>query len=139
LALWFFTANDGATTSGPPVAVPGVPHAGTTPLPDDVRRGNVVIALTDARDRAPAEALAREIAGAPTAELRSAGQAVLVDAAGGGTGVGQSVPECEGAAGGPAPCPTVYAYAPDRAFSTASLDDPALRAFVEYWLGRASG
>jgi hypothetical protein len=127
LALWFFTASDDATTSGPPAAVPGVAAKAPPPHAGDVRRGNVVIVLGDPADEPRAQTLAHEITGAPSEDLRAAGQAVIVE-------VQQDDPRLR--AGGH---PAVLAYARDRSFTTSSVADPNLRAFVEYWLGRAAG
>jgi hypothetical protein len=122
LALWFFTSRDDATTSGPRVAAPGVAWSGAPPHAADVARGNVVLVPADASAAAAAKALARAVGGTPTAELRAAGQAVLVDR--------------------PADAPpagAVVAYAAGRRLGVAAAADPRLRAFVEYWLGRAAG
>jgi hypothetical protein len=121
LALWFFTARDDATTSGPPPAVPGVAATVPARYAADVSRGNVVIATGDAAQRVQARRLASEIAGAPSAALRAAGQAVIVDEA------------------NPGPRGELVAWAQDRRLAAPSADDPHLLAFVEYWLGRAAG
>jgi hypothetical protein len=142
LALWFFTANDGATTSAPAATAPGVASREPTPHPADVRRGDVVIAVRAPSDVAVAQRLAREVAGGPaTPALRATGQAVLVDGPEPRSGSGVAEPECEDAAHRPVACPTIaaVAYAQGRIFTTTSATDPALRGFVEYWLGRASG
>jgi hypothetical protein len=145
-AVWFFTANDDATTSGPAVQEPGVAWTRPPPHAADVRRGNVVLAVTDPAQAPQARALAREIAGPDDGRLRASGQAVIVDAPAAPSKVpaddpvlGTSAGDCRDAAGRTRTCPTVLAYAQGRAFSTTSAADPALRAFVEYWLGRSSG
>jgi hypothetical protein len=146
LAVWFFTAGDDATTGTPVAAVPGEASHATPPFAAEVRRGNVVIALQDRADRAAALRLALDVAGPDSPALRAAGQAVIVDApppTPGGTeiqGLGTSLVTCE-RDGKPARCPplAVIAYAQGRSVAVASVGDPALRSFVEYWLGRAAG
>jgi len=136
--VWFFTANDGATTSGPPAsATPGFAWTQAVPHAADVDRGNVVIVVHDAADVAAARRLADEVAGPATPALRAAGQAVLVDAPA-PSGIA-AVITCRARAGHTIPCPNVAAYARGRILTATSTDDPALRAFVEYWLGRAAG
>jgi hypothetical protein len=117
VALWFFTANDDATTGGPPVQAPGVAATVPSPFAADVRRGNVVL-LVGRGDLGPVRDFATQVAGPANRALRAAGQAVIVvgDARRG-----------------------LVAYAQDRRLAAPSADDPALRAFVEYWLGRSSG
>ena len=135
-AVWFFTANDGATTSGPPVAVPGAIFHGLVPHAADVRRGNVVIVVDDPGAQPAAQLLADEVAGPPSPALLAAGQAVQVDVADGGVA---NLVVCRDREGRKAQCPSLHAYGGDRVLATTSPDDPALRAFVEYWLGRAAG
>jgi hypothetical protein len=139
LALWFFTARDDATTSGPPVAVPGVAATVPPQYAGDVRRGNVVLQVRGGDDDAVRD-LATEIAGPQDPALRAAGQAVVVDAA--RTGVAGPEITCTDQAGATTPCGTgvdLVAWARGRRFAASSVGDPALRAFVEYWLGRSSG
>ncbi len=62
--------------------------------------------------------LAEEIAGPPSQALRDAGQAVLVQS---GTGRGG-----------------IVARAWRRELRAEDPEDPALREFVEYWLGRGT-
>jgi hypothetical protein len=145
LALWFFTANDDATTSAPAAAVPGITSSRPAPDAADVRRGNVVVAVERGEDAAEVRRLAADVAGGPaTPALRAAGQAVIVIAPKspppGTGGTGSADVTCDDRATGKRiACPTIGAYAQGRAFTTTSAADPALRAFVEYWLGRASG
>jgi hypothetical protein len=135
LALWFFTANDGATTSGPPLQAPGEAYGGQAPLPSDLRRGNVVLEVHDSDAFASANALSQDLGDARDAGLRAAGQAVVLTGVAGAGAWSVSEPEirCTG------PCPAVVAYAQGRRLAVRSPRDPALRAFVEYWLGRSAG
>jgi hypothetical protein len=117
-ALWFFTARDDATTSAPPAAAaPGRPFGGPYPDAAAVRRGNVVLLAAPGQLRG-AQALAGDLAGPASPALRDAGQAVLVQ---------------------PGPAPGVDAYAAGRTLRAARADAPALREFIEYWLGRSAG
>jgi hypothetical protein len=140
VALWFFTANDAATTSGPPTQAPGV--AGSVPptYARDVRRGNVVLEVRSG-DAGAVRDFATEVAGPQDPALRAAGQAVVVveDA---GLGVAEPEITCTDQAGATVPCgprADLVAYAQGRRLAVQSPDDPALRAFVEYWLGRSAG
>jgi hypothetical protein len=83
----------------------------------DLRLGNVVLEAPGAQ-RVAADALARDVAGPPDPALRAAGQAVLVRPGSGSA---------------------LVAVAADHALRVASADDPQLREFIEYWLGRAAG
>jgi hypothetical protein len=134
LALWFFTANDGATTSAPVVAPPGQAYDGPAPLTADLRRGNVVLEVADARETAAAGDLAAALGDHRDADLRAAGQAVLVISPG---GLPDALSEPDLRVTGDRP--RVTAYAAGRRLAVRSADDPRLRAFVEYWLGRAAG
>jgi hypothetical protein len=116
-ALLFFTARDDATTSVPEAAAPGQPFRGAAPLPADLRRGNVVV-VADAGNALGAKQVAADVAGPADPALRAAGQAVRV--------------QRSRRAG-------VTAYAEGRALTVSSAADPQLRAFLEYWLGRAAG
>jgi hypothetical protein len=86
---------------------------------------------------AAARRLADEVAGPVTPALRAVGQAVLVDAPVPSTA--EATITCRDRADHDIPCPNVAAYARGRILTTTSTADPALRAFVEYWLGRAAG
>lgn len=122
LALWFFTAQDDATTRAPDAAVPGVTAADPKAWAAELRQGNLVIATTDATTAAAARRLARDVASAPdSADLRAAGQSIRV-----------------ARVLGPLDA-TLVAYAHDRAIAVDAVGDPQLRAFLQYWLGRASG
>ena len=88
----------------------------------ELAQGNLVLSLGDTAGFPAAKRLARDVTGTgESAALYAAGQGIRVVA-----------PE------GPQPSPVV-AYAHDRTITAPSLDDPGLRAFLEYWLGRASG
>jgi hypothetical protein len=120
VALWFFTANDDATTSAPAALAPGTPATDPPAWASELRDGNLLLMAGDATQAGAARALARDVAGADwSPPLRQAGQAIRVVRA-----------------GDPG---TVTAYAHDRTLTTARADDPALRGFLEYWLGRAAG
>jgi hypothetical protein len=92
------------------------------PAPDaDERRlrlGNVVLTYRAPRDAGPLRALAEELAGPADPSLVAAGQAVIVE----------RVPDQAEA---------VVAEAFRRRQTAARPDDPAVRVFAEYWLGRA--
>jgi hypothetical protein len=106
---------------------PGRPAHDPRAFAGELAQGNVVLSVADRRALTAAKRLAREVSGGDDeAALRAAGQAIRVVA-----------PECAGAR-----CPspaTVLAQAHGRAITARSLDDPELRAFLEYWLGRAAG
>jgi hypothetical protein len=141
VAVWFFTANDGATTSGPPVAAPGVAWPVPSQYAGDVRRGNVVLEVRSG-DVDAVRAFAAKVAGPEDPALRAAGQAVLVVVADPGLGIAEPEITCTDQAGATTPCgpvADVVAWAQGRRLEASSPDDPALRAFVEYWLGRAAG
>jgi hypothetical protein len=94
---------------------PGSPRvAGARPV---VGAGNVVLLYSDERETAALRELALDTGGPATAEVRAAGQAVLVVRQ-----PGLRVP--------------VVALTTDRRLDASDPDDPRLRAFVEYWLGR---
>jgi hypothetical protein len=136
LALWFFTARDDATTSGPPVAVPGVAAKVPETYASDVGRGNVVLEVRRG-DPGLVEHFAADVAGPDDPALRSAGQAIVVDSQ---ADVAEPEIQCTGHAGRTIPCPPrvdLVAWAPGRRLAVSTVDDPALRAFVEYWLGRS--
>jgi len=114
--MLILNARDDATVS--PSAGPGVKRAvGARPV---VARGNVVLLYSDERLTSALRSLADDTGGPATPELRAAGQAVLVVRQ-----PGLRVP--------------VVGLATDRRFDARGPDDPGLRAFVEYWLGRDAG
>jgi hypothetical protein len=102
---------------------PGIDSAAPgAPAPDaDGRRlrlGNVVLSYRSPRDAAPLRALADELAGPADPALVAAGQAVIVERA-------------------PRQAEPVVAEAFRRRQTATRGDDPAVRVFAEYWLGRA--
>ena len=106
-------ARDDATVDGS--AGPGVARVeGARPA---VAPGNVVLLYSDERLTAALRDLALDTGGPATPELRAAGQAVLV-----ARQPGLRVP--------------VVGLTSDRRLDARGPDDPRLRAFVEYWLGR---
>ena len=138
LALWFFTANDDATTSAPAAIAPGTRAADPVAWAPELREGNLLVAVADPGQVDAVRRLAREVAGTDwSPQLRQAGQAIRV------LDLERCVREgCDlgerpaGASGEPA---DIMAYAHDRALTTDRASDPRLRAFLEYWLGRAAG
>lgn len=114
-AAAFFISRDEATVprlgqSGPGEARP----AGAEPA---VRPGNVVLLHSDERLTRGLRRLAERTAGPPDPVLAEAGQAVLV----------QRRPNLDVA---------VTAVTATRMLEAAGPSDPALEAFIEYWLGR---
>jgi hypothetical protein len=120
LAVWFFTAGDDATTRAPDAEVPGVASADPRPWTSELRQGNLVLQTSDDPALfATARGLARDIAGADlSSDLLTAGQAIRVVRVENLTS------------------PPVVAYAHDRTITAKTADDPRLRQFLEYWLGR---
>ena len=82
-----------------------------------VRAGNVVLLYSDERLTRRLRELASDIGGSANEALVAAGQAVTVQRQ-----AGLRVP--------------VVAVSAGRRLDAGGPDDPALRAFVEYWLGR---
>jgi hypothetical protein len=113
-------AGHDAPTTDAPAAVPGhaVPAAGQGPPADRrlLAAGDVLVHAGRA-DLAAARALARDVAGPAGPATVQAGQAILV--------------RRSGAAG-------VRAQAAGRELRVAGASDPALRAFLEYWVGRGA-
>lgn len=85
-----------------------------------LKLGNVILTYRRAEDGAVLRALAEETAGPPDPALEEAGAAVLVLRRPNQTA-------------GP-----VVAHAVGRRLVTESADDPRLRQFTEYWLGRGT-
>ena len=83
-----------------------------------VKPGNVVLRYSDERLTRDLQVLAARIAGEPSPALVAAGQAVLV----------QREPNLR---------VPVVALTATRRLQAGGPRDPALRSFVEYWLGRA--
>jgi hypothetical protein len=112
-AFAFFSSKDDATVTrsgGPGIARP----ASDTPA---VRAGNVVLLYREPSQARALRALADDIAGPPNAKLEAAGQAVLV--------------RRDATLAAP-----IAAVTAARRIDAERADDPALRQFVEYWLGR---
>jgi hypothetical protein len=108
-----FAARDDATvspSSGPGVARP----AEATPL---VSGGNVALLYSDERLTRRLRTLASDIAGPANAPLVAAGQAIIVRRR-----ANLRVP--------------VIAVSATHRLDATGPDDPALRGFIEYWLGR---
>jgi hypothetical protein len=121
LAVWFFAAGDDATTRVPEAAVPGAAVAADPrPWAGELRAGNLVVETGDDEALfAAARGLARDVAGAElSSDLLAAGQAIRVV-------------RVEGPTRAP-----VRAYAHGRVLGVRAVEDPRLREFLEYWLGR---
>jgi uncharacterized membrane protein len=109
------TSRDDSTVSpggGPGVARP----AGAQPK---VEAGNVVLLYSDERLTRRLRELAQDIAGPPDPALVAAGQAVTLLRR-------------------PNQRVAVVAVTATRRLDAADPADPALRAFIEFWLGRGS-
>jgi hypothetical protein len=120
-AIAFFNARDDAGVNTQQTG-PGVPVAQLGPIANEAPKtqaGNVVLLYANRSQRPALDALANDVAGPATPALQAAGQAVIVQHA--------------SDAGG------VVAIAGKRGLRVATPSDPQLRAFVEAWLGRASG
>lgn len=116
----FFNDRDESTTSvagaGPGTSVPTSGGGADVFL----RAGNVRIVVPGPGERRTVLAMAREVAGDPpdSAALRRSGQAIEVALGTGARDIG--------------------AFAYRRVLRTSDPSDPALREFVEYWLGRGA-
>jgi hypothetical protein len=119
-AIAFFNARDDAGVATPSSTGPGVPlsQLGGVQAPE-TQAGNIVLLYSDAASRAPLEALAEDVAGPPSPELEQAGQAVLVRKAAAADGI--------------------VAIAGDRGLRVTDAADPALRAFIDAYLGASAG
>lgn len=111
----FFASRDEAT----------VPHEGEGPglerpanAQPHVKAGNVVLLHSDERLTSDLRALAARLAGEPSPALEAAGQAVVV----------QRRPNLR---------VPVTAVTATRRLEAQGPRDPALKSFIEYWLGRA--
>jgi len=114
-AAAFFVSRDDATVPRTTQSGPGEPRpAGAEPK---VRPGNIVLLHSDERLTRQLRELAERMAGPPDEALTAAGQAVLV----------QQRPNLDVA---------VTAVTATHMLPAPSPDDPALQAFIEYWLGR---
>jgi hypothetical protein len=114
-------SRDNSTVSksgGPGVARATAPtQKGLVGEHQKILPGNVLLFYSDERLTQGLRDLAREIGGTPSAELLAAGQVVTVQRR-----PDQRVP--------------VVALTSARRLQASGPDDPALRAFIEYWLGR---
>jgi hypothetical protein len=109
-------SRDDSTVS--PAAGPGaVRPAGAQPV---VTAGNVVLLYSDERLTRRLHEVATAIGGPPDKALAAAGQAVIV----------RRQPNLRVA---------VVALTATHRLDASGPDDPALRAFAEYWLGRDPG
>ena len=109
--LVFFSARDDSTIGDDEANAPG--QAAPEATGADLERGNVVLRFSAPADREVLRALADEFG---PESLADQGQAVLVRRAPGTQGI--------------------EALAWQRRLRTNAADDPQLRRFIEYWLGR---
>ena len=109
--LTFFSARDDSTIGGDEGNAPGEPAPDVTS--PQLERGNVVLFFSTPADRDVLRALAEEFG---PESLADQGQAVLVRRDPGRQGI--------------------EAVAYKRRLQVAAPDDPELRRFIEYWLGR---
>jgi hypothetical protein len=114
----FFQSRDSGSLDTDSRDAPGVRAPDLTDR--ELAAGNVRLTYRESAQRQPLRDLAERIAGPADAALLEAGQSVLVQARPSGGG-------------------GVVAEAWQRRLETADPADPALRAFIEYWLGRGSG
>ena len=114
-AAAFFVSRDDATVPRGSESGPG--EARPKNAEPKVRPGNVVLLHSDERLTRELRELAERTAGPPDEALTAAGQAVLV----------QQRPNLAVA---------VTAVTATRRLEANGPDDPALEAFIEYWLGR---
>jgi hypothetical protein len=116
-ALAFFSSRDDATTDTP-LTVDGPGLAAPAATGAFLRRGNLAVSAPPGQLPA-ARALAQDVGGPPTADLRAAGQAIVVRPAPAGADV------------------VVQAWR--RELRVPAARDPRLREFLEFWLGRGAG
>jgi hypothetical protein len=119
-AIAFFNARDDAGVATPASTGPGVAlsELGGVQAPQ-TQAGNVVVLYSDDASRATLEALAEDIAGPSSPQVEQAGQAVLVRKSAAADGI--------------------VAIAGDRGLRVTDPADPALRAFIEAYLGASAG
>jgi hypothetical protein len=111
----FFQSRDEGSLDHEQTNAPGVVAAELDS--DELAAGNVVLTYRESGQRAALKALAEDVAGPTDPALAEAGQSVIVHARPSGGG-------------------GVIAEAYKRRLEVASADDPQLRPFIEYWLGR---
>ncbi len=116
-AAAFFVSRDEPTVPRTAQSGPGKERAAGAQPRVRVRPGNVVLLHSDERLTSQLRELAEGTAGPPDAALEAAGQAVLV----------QQRPNLD---------VPVTAVTATRILEATGPDDPALRSFIEYWLGR---
>ena len=116
LITWFQSRDDANISDGGPAPGQAAPEEKDPRL----ALGNVILTYRRAEDGAVLRALAEETAGPPDPALEEAGAAVIVLRRPNQTA-------------GP-----VVAHAVGRRLVTEAADDPQLRQFTEYWLGRGS-
>jgi hypothetical protein len=111
----FFQSRDDPELDAGGGAKPGVAAPEETSAM--VQRGNVVLTFREPGDEPALRALAEDVAGPPERELVDAGQAVIVERR---EGQGERI----------------VAHAYKRRLAAQTAEDPALREFVEAWLGQ---
>jgi Protein of unknown function (DUF3105) len=111
----FFQSRDDAQIEGGGGSKPGVEAPEATDA--TLQRGNVLLTFREPSDEAGLKALADDVAGPAEPELVDAGQAVVVERR-----------EEQGE--------RIVAHAFKRRLAAQTPDDPALREFVEAWLGQ---
>ena len=114
----FFQSRDDASLDTTSADTPGVRAPELTDR--ELAQGNVRLTYRQSGQRAQLQALAEDITGTTGDALTEAGQSVVVRARPSGGG-------------------GVVAEAYQRRLEVAAPDDPQLRAFVEFHLGRGSG
>jgi hypothetical protein len=120
------------------VSAPGRPATDPVAWAPELRQGNLLLVVGDEAQAVAARALARDVAGADySPALRASGQAIRVVRLAACAREGCDLdPPATGASGSPV---NLMAYAHDRTLAADRAGDPALRTFLEYWLGRAGG
>ncbi len=113
--LLFFEARDRSQIA----EQPGGPGDELTIDADVGTPGNVLIRTDDGADLDELRALAREIAGKPSEALTATGQAVIVE---------EDI-EADG----------IEAVAAGSSITVKDPDDPRLREFAKFWLGKTKG
>ena len=111
----FFQSRDDAELEGGGGAQPGVVAPDETSA--ELQRGNVLLTYREPADEKGLQVIARDLNGAPAAELVDEGIAVLIRRV---DGQGERI----------------VAHAYKRRLAAQSPEDPALREFVEVFLGQ---